>query len=58
MVDLTRNILAVRVKNAEKQLLRAQGAEDHYGVAAAKVALKRALEELEAYRWEGSHDGD
>jgi hypothetical protein len=54
-MDLTRNILAVRVRNAERQLLNAV---DHYEKAAAKIVLERVLNELEQYRQEGPRDGD
>jgi hypothetical protein len=45
-MDLTRNILAIRVKNAERQLLNAVS---HYEKAAAKIALEQVQEQLAAY---------
>ena len=56
VVDLTANLLAVRVRNAEKALLRAAAAEDHYAIAAAKVTLQQAKEQLE--RYSGGASGD
>jgi hypothetical protein len=56
VVDLTIGLLKVRVKNAEKQLLRAQAAQDHYAEAAAKVALQQVREQLE--RYSGGTGGD
>jgi hypothetical protein len=49
VVDLTGNLLAVRVRNAEKALLRARAAEDHYAEAAAKVAFQQVREQLAKY---------
>jgi hypothetical protein len=46
-VDLT--IPQMRVRNAERQLARAEAAEDHYAIAAAKVALQQAQAHLAAY---------
>jgi hypothetical protein len=54
VVDLTIGLLRVRVANAEKTLLRARAAQDHYAEAAAKVALAKAQEQLASYGAEKS----
>jgi hypothetical protein len=43
------SLLRVRVANAEKTLLRARAAQDHYAEAAARVSLERAKEQLASY---------
>ena len=57
VVDLTANLLAVRVRNAEKALHRAKAAGDTYATAAAKVALQQAQEHLAKYG-AGKANGD
>jgi hypothetical protein len=37
------------VQNAEKALLRAEAAQDHYAIASAKVTLQQVKEQLERY---------
>jgi len=47
MTDLARNMIAVKVRAAEKRLLRAR---DVYEEAAAKIQLEQALRDAEAYK--------
>jgi hypothetical protein len=57
VIDLTIGLLRVRLANAEKAVLRAQAAQDHYAEAAAKVALQQAQEHLAKYG-AGKANGD
>lgn len=57
VVDLTANLLAVRVRNAERALIRAKAAGDTYATAAAQVSLQQAKEHLAKYG-AGKANGD
>jgi hypothetical protein len=49
MDDPVKRLLALRVRDAERQLLRAK---DHYEVSAAKHAHQQALDALERHKGE------